>query len=581
MNGYVAVPLVSCVASAMLAAAVLARDPQERANRLAALLVGGVALWAGLEVLWNTAEDAAVVRRLVTLSSLGWGALGPLSLHLFLEVTGDPAPRTRRILPWLYGAAGLFVAIDLGTDWIHDSVAREPWGWSYSFTPLYLGFYLLTLGCIAEALRVLYRTYRHSPSRADREQMALLLGGVSLPLAVASLTDGLLPLFDVQVPRLGTASFVVLAAVIAWTFSRYTYPLVAPGFFGKEILESLRDGVALLRLDGRVRTCNGAMARLAGMAVGSLAGRPAAALIPALATSPGLEVDELECELVPRSGPPVPVSISTALLHGREDQPVGIVLCVRDLRELVGLRNRLVISGRLAAVGELAAGIAHELNNPIAYVRSNLTQLRAAWETLLARRSEKQEPADDLAGEGLAMIDESLEGVDRAAAIVRDIKGFSHAGRGVREQVDVNELLDAVLRVAAPQVRYRARIETVYADVPPVAGAPQELKQVFLNLVLNAVQALDEGGRVRISTVAVVSDVYVVVEDEGCGMSAELMARMFDPFFTTREVGEGTGLGLAIAHEIVRRHGGEIGVESEPGRGTLVRVRLPAARTPE
>jgi len=361
MNGYVAVPLVSCVASAMLAAAVLVRDPQQRANRLAALLLGGVALWAGLEVLWNTAENATVVRRLVTLSSLGWGALGPLSLHLFLEITDDPAPRTRRLLPWLYAAAALFVAIDLGTDWIHDSVARQPWGWSYSFTSLYLGFYLLTLGCIAAALRVLHRTYRHSPSRGDREQMALLLGGVSFPLGVASLTDGLLPLFDAQVPRLGTASFVVLAAVIAWTFSRYTYPLVAPGFFGKEILESPRDGVALLRLAGRIRTCNGAMARLAGSPVTALAARPAAELIPALPPNLRHEVDELECELLHGTGPPVPVSVSTALLRGHEEQAVGIVLCVRDPRELVGLRNRLVLSGRLAAVGELAAGIAHEI----------------------------------------------------------------------------------------------------------------------------------------------------------------------------------------------------------------------------
>jgi len=583
MNGYVVVPLVSCIASAMLAAAVLARDSQQHANRLAALLVGGVAFWAGLDVLWTTAEDPAVVRRLVTLSSLGWGALGPLSLHLFLEITGDPAPRTRRLLPWLYGMAGLFVALDLGTGWIHDSVTRQPWGWSYSFTSLYLAFYVLTVACIAAALRVLYRTYRHSPSRAEREQMGLLLAGVSMPLAVASLTDGLLPLFDVHVPRLGTASFVVLAAIIAWSFSRYTYPLVAPGIFGKEILESLRDGVALLRLDGRIRTCNGAMARLAGAPVASLAERPAWELIPALPASLREEVDELECELHSHAGQRLPISVSTTFLHGREDQPSGIVLCVRDLRELVGLRNRLVISGRLAAVGELAAGIAHEINNPVAYVRSNLTQLREGWETLLKRleATRTQTREDPLVVDGLAMIDESLEGVDRAAAIVRDIKGFSHTGRAVRERVDVNELLDTVLRVAAPQLRYRARIETIYADVPRVAGAPQELKQVFLNLILNAAQAIEEGGRLRISTVAVVSDVYVVVEDDGCGMSSELMARIFDPFFTTKDVGEGTGLGLAISHEIVRRHGGEIGVESEPNRGTLVRVRLPAAEPAE
>jgi signal transduction histidine kinase len=142
--------------------------------------------------------------------------------------------------------------------------------------------------------------------------------------------------------------------------------------------------------------------------------------------------------------------------------------------------------------------------------------------------------------------------------------------------VDLNALLDATLRVAS--LRYRGRIETLYTAVPMVSASSQELKQVFLNLLLNAAHAIDENGLIRVATLQVGGDVVVTIQDDGCGMTPELLERIFDPFFTSKAVGEGTGLGLAICHQIVRRHGGDIQVESEPGRGTIMRVRLPIRR---
>jgi signal transduction histidine kinase len=173
------------------------------------------------------------------------------------------------------------------------------------------------------------------------------------------------------------------------------------------------------------------------------------------------------------------------------------------------------------------------------------------------------------------MIDESLEGVDRASAIVRDVKGLAHAGRGERSMADLNELLDGVLRMAAPQLRVTAAVEKDYGLLPLVACAPQELQQVFLNLVLNASQAIADRGKIRLRTEAQGGSVMVRIEDDGRGMDADLLDRIFDPFFTTKPVGEGTGLGLGIAHEIVRKHGGEMTIDSKPGRGSVFSVRLP------
>jgi two-component system NtrC family sensor kinase len=256
------------------------------------------------------------------------------------------------------------------------------------------------------------------------------------------------------------------------------------------------------------------------------------------------------------------------------------VLVVRDLREVVGLRSRLVTSGRLAAVGELAAGIAHEINNPIAFIHANLNQLQRHWKVVGAAL--RAAPADGestaILDEGEELVCESLEGIDRIAAIVRDIRGFSHAGRAQRSVVDPRPLVESALRMAAPQLGSRVRVETEFSPVSGIHCAPQEIQQVLINLVLNACQAIEGSGTIRVGARGEGSQVVLSVEDDGCGIPADLIERIFDPFFTTKGVGEGTGLGLAISYEIVRRHGGEIEVESLPGRGSLFRVRLPAAR---
>jgi signal transduction histidine kinase len=313
--------------------------------------------------------------------------------------------------------------------------------------------------------------------------------------------------------------------------------------------------------------------RLRGVRARELFTAPASAL-----TSP--HTRDLECELLPRLERRSPVSISTAPLLDKRGDPLGWVLVVRDLREVAGLRSRLVTSGRLAAVGELAAGIAHEINNPIAFIHANLNQLQRHWKVvgaaLQTARADSESTA--LLSEGEELVSESLEGIDRIAAIVRDIRGFSHAGRAQRTAADPRPLVESALRMAAPQLGSRVRVETEFSPVPAIHCAPQEIQQVLINLVLNACQAIEGSGTIRVGVRGEGNQVLLCVEDDGCGIPAELIDRIFDPFFTTKGVGEGTGLGLAISYEIVRRHGGEIEVESAPGKGSLFRVRLPAAR---
>jgi signal transduction histidine kinase len=256
-------------------------------------------------------------------------------------------------------------------------------------------------------------------------------------------------------------------------------------------------------------------------------------------------------------------------LRGRKRAEAG-----QDPRELADLRLQLVTSARLVAVGELAAGIAHEINNPLAFVRSNLTQLESIWKELrvLPAPPEHAELLRDVD----SLFEESIEGVDRAAEIVRSVRSFAHAGSATREPTDLRPLLENVLHVASAQLRSRVNVLREFDDaLPRVVCAPQQLRQVFLNLVVNAAQAVDAGGHVLVATRREGDHVIVSVADDGCGIPPEVIDRIFDPFFTTKPVGVGTGLGLGIAHQIVSSHGGEIQVESTPGTGTVFRVRLP------
>jgi signal transduction histidine kinase len=246
--------------------------------------------------------------------------------------------------------------------------------------------------------------------------------------------------------------------------------------------------------------------------------------------------------------------------------------------ERTALQERLRQSQRLEAVGRLAAGVAHEINNPMAYVRSNLNQLHSEWQILRAEieKSEALETSATRIEECEELLEESLEGVERTVSIVRDMKEMSHSVNAARASVDVGELLEQAVRVATARTPVGVRIE-IEAPSEPIHFhcAASQLRQVFVNLVANAIDAVGEQGTIRVSSRSDGSHVIACFEDDGPGMSDDVRERLFDPFFTTKPVGEGTGLGLAISYEIVNAHGGEMRVHSNPGHGACVEVHLP------
>ncbi len=235
------------------------------------------------------------------------------------------------------------------------------------------------------------------------------------------------------------------------------------------------------------------------------------------------------------------------------------------------LHEKLAEAERLAALGTLAAGVAHEINNPLTYVMANRDYVAAA---IGAHRAQD----DARIREALA---EMGEGCERIRAIVSDLRLLSRPSDEEEVGVDVRRVLDSSANVVMNEIRSRARLARDYGDVPPLRASAARLGQVFLNLILNAAQAIPEGSplqnEIRLVTRAAARRVIVEVRDTGGGIPPEVRRRIFDPFFTTKPLGQGTGLGLSISYRIVSAMGGEISVESEMGTGTTFRVQLPVS----
>jgi signal transduction histidine kinase len=259
---------------------------------------------------------------------------------------------------------------------------------------------------------------------------------------------------------------------------------------------------------------------------------------------------------------------------------------------------QLVQSEKLASIGQLAAGVAHEINNPIGYIFSNFNSLSTYLEQLFAmlaayEAAEVQVTEPHVAAELAAMrkkveldflkedipvlMSESKEGIVRVRKIVQDLKDFSRVQDDSDWQwVNLHQGIDATLNIVNNEVKYRADVVKQYGDLPEIECLPSEINQVVMNIVVNAAHAIGPArGTITIRTEAVGDHAVLEISDSGCGIPKENLSRIFDPFFTTKPIGKGTGLGLSLSYGIIQKHRGQIEVESEPGKGTTFRITLP------
>lgn len=344
--------------------------------------------------------------------------------------------------------------------------------------------------------------------------------------------------------------------------------------FSENIIESINAGVVACNLEGSVEAWNSAMEELYGMARSEVVGRKLGDVFPPelLAELPQVSEPRRTLSLYKfRVETPLrhrlTVNLSTVPLVGKDDQVLGRLLIFTDMTERVSLEDQLVQAEKLSSIGLLAAGVAHEVNTPLAVITSQAQMLM------------RQMPGDDPRARTL---DKVIKQAFRASEIVNNLLKFSRVSGSEYAEVDLNRVIRETLSLADPMLR-AAKISVstqLWSSLPPVFGNSGKLQQVFMNLILNARDAMPRGGELTIATESENSSVHVEVVDNGVGIPPDHLGKIFDPFFTTKATSRGTGLGLAVSYGIIREHSGKIDVESAVGRGTSFRLEFPSARKP-
>jgi two-component system NtrC family sensor kinase len=360
--------------------------------------------------------------------------------------------------------------------------------------------------------------------------------------------------------------------------------------YNENIVESLHVGILAIDLDDRVESWNTQLELVFGISRRDAVGRPLSELLPAALVSEyeaasketgihnayklTVRAQDFPAEFRPAADSPQAlgeriIDMAVAPLVAKNFEPIGRLLILDDVTDRVSLEDRIVQADKLSSIGLLAAGVAHEVNTPLAVISS--------YAQMLAKRV-SEDPAQTKA------LEKITQQTFRASEIVNSLLNFSRTASNDFALVDINESITETISLVEPQMR-KARVEVVpnlQADLPRVRGVAGRLQQVCLNLFLNARDAMPEGGRLEVTTRLENTEsgdgeqVRIEVRDSGVGMSRDQLSRIFDPFFTTKGPKRGTGLGLSISYGIIEEHSGRLSASSAPGEGTTFVIELPA-----
>lgn len=383
--------------------------------------------------------------------------------------------------------------------------------------------------------------------------------------------------------------------------------------FTQEIINAIPTPVFYKDRVGHYIGCNRAFELFFGLSQHELITRSMRGVNPMLPSDQHNRLDQ-EClstnqpyryedRLMNAKGEAIDVIITKAPYLADKGKSGGIVGTFTDITErkqsetmLQQMQSQIIQQEKMASIGQLAAGVAHEINNPMGFITSNLTSLGKYADRLdeyiaallqslgscpthpnmdeLDKLRQKLK-VDYIISDVRELVNESLDGAERVRRIVQDLKSFSRVDQAECCQTNLNEALDTTINIAWNELKYIATLERNFGEIPEILCFPQQINQVFLNLLINAAQAMEKQGNITVRTWSEDDSVFVTVADTGKGMPEEVKKCIFEPFFTTKEAGKGTGLGLSISADIIRKHGGEISVESEVGVGTIFTVKLP------
>ncbi len=591
-----------CVAAALsflyLAGYGLRMDSRAPTNRVFAALCFTFSIWNLGYTHMILSHDLDQAWFWYRVASVGW-CIGPaLLVHFFILISRNRWFSSRPLaIALLYLPGMVFLVQQIQGSILARTFTATPYGWdevyyySVFWGATYLTYYLLysVIG-----LGMVWQWGRRSGEPRERAQARLILWTGFPVLGTVSVTNVLFRHLEYHpYPAPGCALLVLWGFALWMAIRRYNLMAISSSVASKDIIDTMADALLLTNLRGDVEEANPAAVRMFGRDRTELERQnlrdlfPGTALFETDALSEALSSGPLVALDLPSAdaaGSPRRLSLSASLTQDRSGAPVGAVVIFRDITEQVNLHTRLVTAeraaqtDRLASVGMLAAGVAHEINNPLTYVVGNLGLLETEIDALL----EEVEPHQHQ--ELRSYVQEAAEGIQRVTKLVADLQSFARAKDDDISDVRLEDLLDVCLQMTKNQLKYRAHIVKEYGGCPLVRVNEGRLNQVFLNLLVNAAQAIEEGdpgsNRVTVRTLAHPDGPRVEIEDTGCGVPEAYRSQLFEPFFSSKPRGMGTGLGLAISLNIVTSLGGSMDLRDGTNGGTCFSVQLPPSVIP-
>ncbi len=583
MQPHALIPVAALLVSAAFGAVSItwdSGDSKQRGTRWMGLLFACTGVWATLDIMTFLETDPGRAGFWIRWMHLPALLLGPLTVSMLAEMLPQTSHRLRHLI-----RAGFLVSVVVGIgvgllpSTVVDVVPTE-WG---SWIPRFglASVVVVPIGTILPLLAA-YEASRaetggHSANvDASRAHAVMICVGVSLFAAVS--TEYVMPLLGIPSPRLGAIAIACASALMWFRVLHVSDALAAtPEGMARSMLAELHDGVVLVQLDGTILSSNIRFSEMAGRRGIELIGTSLENRV-----GPSLEeifagLEDRESILHREDGEALPVSLSSSLARDRDGNAIGAVVVFRDLREVDALRRRLLASGRMAAIGELAAGIAHEVNNPIAFIRSDLHLLAnrlGEIEAWIAGRPELDRGDLDLE-RMRRRIEVGLAGVERVAEVVGDVRGFAHVGGAGQGGIDPAILVEGAMRLARLQRGSDIELRVAECDSKDWIDSGQELKQVLLSLLLVLVECVEKGGAILATLETDGGALRIALSAGPLDEDANAVVRRFEALTSIDHLVSHEAFRLAIAAELIEQLGASLSIAETGARSVSVVLHLP------
>ncbi|HEX3047710.1 MAG TPA: ATP-binding protein [Bacillota bacterium] len=587
----------------------LSKNPTATPNKVSALLICSYAIWNFAYMFFHAALSKNHAMLWFNIASFGFCSFPSIGVWFSL-VFGKKEGLLKKW--YLYFLIFLVSAVFIYHQWTGDLVddyVKQFYGWevvwSTSIWPwLYYAYYI---SFMTFSFRIWYQIGKKARFSYEKKQAKIIFYSGLLIFLMGTVTDVLCPQFKVYgIPPLGPILIIIWTIGMVYAITKYKLMVLTPAYAASDILSTMSDSLVLIDPEGKIIEVNAATIKMLGYTREEIVGKPADILFSeelSLFMRTKLERllrevsrDEYRAVYRTKNGVDVPIDFSSAVMQDQDGNYIGVVGIARDLRGVLILQEKereflvekartealqeraqdlqdaydklkttqtiLLQSEKMAAVGQLAGGVAHEINNPIGVI--------LGFAQGIVRRIEDDDP--------LYLPLKSIEReAIRCKKLAGDLLTFSRSGKTQAEMIDINTTIDETLTLIATRTKVK-NIEIIkeYGTAHPHFTANKnQIQQVILNLCNNAIDAMPDGGCLTIRTKNNEKQIEINISDTGPGITDEVKKHIFEPFFTTKEVGKGTGLGLSLCYEIIRKHQGVIEVESETGNGSTFRIKLP------